>query len=396
MISVCGVYKKFCSNLKRGIIYGLQDFGRSFFNLKTADQVTLRRDEFWVLKNISFQVQRGESIGLIGLNGSGKTTLLRLISGILPVNSGKIFIKGKLESMLALGVGFHPHLSGLENIYLKASLLGFSQIKIKSKMRSIIDYSGLGDFIHSPVGSYSAGMRIRLGFSIAIHVEPEIMILDEVLGVTDLSFLNKSIKSLSQFFKRSKSIIVVSHDMNKIEDLCNRVIVLEKGQIIFDGDKYQGIDYYLKAVDFESDRYNIKGKYFSDYNNFIIQESHVFGSFEEVQVSTICLVKKSDIKVSMIIGIHSKAKQLLNNEFFEGGDNIFKIKESGLYQIDTRITDLNLATGEYSIQVIFYNQETQERLGSKSIDGAFCVLDRENPMPVKNHFYHLSSEVKVL
>ncbi|MDI6784686.1 MAG: ABC transporter ATP-binding protein, partial [bacterium] len=172
---------------------------------------SLRGEKFWALKDISFDVQRGETLGIIGENGSGKTTLLRIILGITPPTQGTIEINGQLSALLELAAGFHPDLTGKENIYLNGAILGLPRTEITQKMQAIIDFAELEKFIDVPIKHYSAGMHLRLGFSIAININPDILLIDEVLAVGDQSFAQKCLAKISEFKNNNKTIILVSH-----------------------------------------------------------------------------------------------------------------------------------------------------------------------------------------
>ncbi|MFA5146523.1 MAG: ABC transporter ATP-binding protein [Candidatus Omnitrophota bacterium] len=205
-------------------------------------------DEFWALKGINFTVRKGETVGIIGENGSGKTTILNLITGILRPDAGTVSVNGMVSAMLEIGIGFHQELSGRENIYIYGAILGLSKKKIDSKFDEIVAFSGLEDFIDAPLKTYSAGMYVRLGFSVAINVEPDILLLDEALSVGDENFQRRCIDKIEEFKKRGKTIIMVSHDMYLIGALCDRVIVFRKGAIEADADAARGIEIYEEMM----------------------------------------------------------------------------------------------------------------------------------------------------
>ncbi len=195
----------------------------------------IQKERFYALKNVSFSVYQGEAIGFIGPNGAGKSTVLSMIAGVLYPDSGKVKIEGKVSPLLELGTGFHPELSGLENIFLNGVLLGMRIKEIEKKISSIIEFSELGNFIDQPIRTYSSGMLARLGFSIAVHIEPEILLIDEVLGVGDAHFQKKSFEKILEFKEMGKTIVFVSHDLHSVETLCDRLIWLEQGTIVKEG-----------------------------------------------------------------------------------------------------------------------------------------------------------------
>lgn len=190
---------------------------------------------FTALSDLNFEIKRGEVVGIIGPNGSGKSTILKLIAGVMSPNDGKVTVKGKVSPLIELGAGMHPELSGRENIYLNGAILGLKRKEIDRNLQNIIDFSEISEFIDQPVKHYSSGMFMRLAFSIAIHVNPEILLVDEILAVGDTDFQAKCFKKMNEYVKDSDiTIVIVSHNMNQIEKFCNRVIYLNHHKIIFD------------------------------------------------------------------------------------------------------------------------------------------------------------------
>lgn len=199
----------------------------------------------WALKDISFSVQRGEIIGIIGKNGAGKTTLLKILTRITEPTSGKAIIRGRTSSMLEVGTGFHPELTGKENIYLNGAILGMRKAEIDRKFDEIVNFSGVEKFIDTPVKRYSSGMYVRLAFSVAAHLEPEILIVDEVLAVGDAMFREKCFGKMSKVATEGRTVLFVSHSMKAIEMLCGRVFLLNEGKIVLEGNSSEVVQYYL-------------------------------------------------------------------------------------------------------------------------------------------------------
>ena len=202
--------------------------------------------EFWAVKDVSFVVQRGEALGIIGRNGSGKSTLLKMITGVTTPTTGKIVLRGKVTSLLEVGTGFHPELSGRENIFLNAALLGMSSKKVQESYEQIVEFSGVGKFIEMPVKHYSSGMFVRLAFAVAVHLEPEILILDEVLAVGDMEFRKKSADRILDMKKRGVTIIFVSHDMDNVAKITDRCICIDKASKVAEGKPDDVIEAYSK------------------------------------------------------------------------------------------------------------------------------------------------------
>jgi len=229
VIAVEDLYKKFCSNLKIGIAYGAWDTCRTLVN-KPYSTDTLRKSEFWALEGINFQIYPGEAFGLVGCNGSGKTTLLRIINGIFPPDRGRVTVRGRIGALIAVGAGFHPHMTGRENIFLNGAILGMGRRQILDRMDDIIQFADIGDFLDAPVSTYSSGMEVRLGFAIAIHGDPNVVLVDEILAVGDAKFQRKCLDRIREMREQGVSFVVVSHNMQTIESMCERSLLLHKGK----------------------------------------------------------------------------------------------------------------------------------------------------------------------
>jgi lipopolysaccharide transport system ATP-binding protein len=235
-IEVLDLRKKFCRSLKRSLLYGTTDVARAMAGFPNQNP-ELRKSEFWALDGISFQLKRGESLGLIGANGCGKSTLLRLLSGIFPPDQGEIQIRGRMASLIAVGAGFHPHMSGAENIYLNGVLLGLSRNEIRKRFEDIVEFAEIGEFIEAPVSTYSSGMRVRLGFSIAVHTKPEILLVDEVMSVGDTRFRRKASDAMTNLLDNSgTTLILVSHNAFTVKQQCDAALLMDHGKEIFYGD----------------------------------------------------------------------------------------------------------------------------------------------------------------
>ncbi len=264
-IIVDDVSKKFARSLKRGMIYGLTDMARMAliprhwrsegFDARMQDETspipnpapriphpasrtTLRPTEFWALRNVSFTVEQGETLALLGANGAGKSTLFSVLSGIYAPTLGQVSFRGRLQALIALGAGFHPALTGRENLYINAAILGMREKEVNAIYDSILDFAGIGPFIDAPIRNYSSGMLVRLAFSVAIHLDPDVLLIDEVLAVGDAAFQMKCARFTRELSNSGKTIVVVSHNMLIIQMMCQRAIWLEKGQIRAEGDTH--------------------------------------------------------------------------------------------------------------------------------------------------------------
>lgn len=242
------VSKKYCKSLRRSMWYGIKDIIRNSLGLKSHSE-RLRKDEFWALNDLSFEIKKGETFGVIGPNGSGKTTLLKLLNGIFWPDKGKITIKGKVGALIEVGAGFHPLLTGRKNIYINGAILGMTKKEIDKKFESIVNFADIGDFIDVPVKYYSSGMFVRLGFAVAAHYEPNILLVDEVLAVGDIKFQAKCFEFMTEnVLKKGTTVVFVSHNRYTVQDLCNKALYLKNGKIIKLGETMGVIEKYLEDI----------------------------------------------------------------------------------------------------------------------------------------------------
>lgn len=222
------------------------NFRQVFSGQKKQESVT--KEEFWALRDVSFSIEQGDRVGIVGHNGAGKSTMLKILSKIIEPTTGRVRIRGRVASLLEVGTGFHPELTGRENIYLNGSLLGMSRSEIRKQFDAIVAFAGVEKFLDTPVKRYSSGMYVRLGFAISAHLDPEIMIVDEVLAVGDAEFQKKSLGKMRDNSASGRTIIFVSHNLTAVQALCNKTLYFEKGQLIEQGETNQVIASYLSKV----------------------------------------------------------------------------------------------------------------------------------------------------
>ncbi|RJP75602.1 MAG: ABC transporter ATP-binding protein [Desulfobacteraceae bacterium] len=244
LITCENVSKKFCKDLKQSLWYGVKDITNEVLTIR-KDGTKLRPGEFWSLRNVSFEVRRGEMLGLVGQNGAGKSTLLKLLCGLIKPDTGKITMKGQVQALIELGAGFNPILTGRENVYINAAVLGIPREKIDEAIPHIIEFSGLKDFMDMPVNKYSSGMKSRLGFSIIAQLDPDIILIDEVLAVGDMAFQEKCMRRMDSLRKSDKAIIFVTHSLYQVEALCNKALWIDKGNVIQYGEASEVVRAYL-------------------------------------------------------------------------------------------------------------------------------------------------------
>jgi lipopolysaccharide transport system ATP-binding protein len=230
LIDVQNVSKRFCKDLKRSMRYGFMDSLRAIGG-QDATATDLRKDEFWAVKDVSFQLRRGECLGLIGHNGAGKSTLLKILNGLINPDQGSITMRGKVGALIELGAGFNPILTGRENIYNNGAVLGFTRSEIDAKVEAIIDFAEIHEFIDTPVQNYSSGMRVRLGFAVAAQMEPDILLIDEVLAVGDVGFTIKCLTRIAELLKTC-AVIFVSHSMPQVGKICTSAMMMQHGKSV--------------------------------------------------------------------------------------------------------------------------------------------------------------------
>jgi ABC-type polysaccharide/polyol phosphate transport system ATPase subunit len=244
LVSVNHVSKKFCRYLKKSLWYGVQDIAGEILCLDGGSG-KLREGEFWALQDVSMEVKRGEMLGLIGQNGAGKSTLLKMLNGLFKPDTGNISIAGDVQALIELGAGFNPVLTGRENIYINAAVLGISKKMIDRALPEIIEFAGLEDFIDTPVASYSSGMKARLGFSVATQLDPDVLLIDEVLAVGDMAFQEKCMRRMDALRNSDKAIVFVTHSLYQVEALCNKALWLDRGRVVRFGDAGEVVRAYL-------------------------------------------------------------------------------------------------------------------------------------------------------
>ena len=327
-------------------------------------------NSFLALKDINLTIENGEVLGIIGRNGSGKSTLLKTISRITPPTTGTIEIAGRVSSLLEVGTGFHPELTGRENIFLNGAILGMSRDEISAKLSDIIDFSGVGKFIDTPVKRYSSGMYVRLAFSVASHLDPEILIVDEVLAVGDMAFQDRCMKKMNDVAKLSHTVLFVSHNMAAIETLCTRVAVLDHGEVQFMGEPKEATRYYFElmktgkkagsfAIEKPESSAFISNVSIHSASTQLIDDAR-FPSGEEITVNITCQFKESTYAPSVGIGIDDSSGVRVTSIHSKCDESTARIEQhQGALNYRCSISDLALRPGEYSLILALYSGLTE-------------------------------------
>lgn len=327
--------------------------------LIASDDGRAAGDRFWALREISFEVERGEVLGVIGRNGAGKSTLLKILARITTPSRGLITAKGRVASLLEVGTGFHPELSGRENVFLNGAILGMSKAEIRAKFEEIVDFAGVSQFIDTPVKRYSSGMYVRLAFAVAAHLEPEILVVDEVLAVGDFEFQQKCLGKMSEVSKQGRTILFVSHNMEAIKNLCGRALWLDGGRIREQGMPADVVSSYVRAFSVEI-RDQASVNFPEDLNKSFqflsarVQNSQgvvssVFSCDEPVVIDTVCVVRRplqgmyTYLHVSTLDGAG-----VWDSDSHDEGENPAERLSPGTYRVRITIPARSLGHGSYA------------------------------------------------
>jgi len=394
LVRVEGVSKKFCRSLKKSLWYGVCDIGAELnpFRRRVAGlsvngerlldetdsepQITsntpghlpggitnnssaLRPGEFWAVNDVSFELRRGECLGLIGHNGAGKTTLLKMLNGLIKPDSGKITMRGRVGALIALGAGFNPILTGRENIYINGSVLGLSKKEIDGKIDEIIDFAEIGEFIDSPVQNYSSGMQVRLGFAVATAMNPDVLLLDEVLAVGDANFRSKCFQRIGEVIENC-AVIFVSHDAASVRRVCSEVLWMKGGRQCFRGDTETGMQLY--ADDAASSNDFQEAVILADYVSHVscdaeVTERGVFGGDTATDISVrIGFDATKSVELGWCIANVVSAGEAVVGQSVLGG--LLEPVRIGRNEWRFNIRDLHLAKGRYSLVLAFYEKNS--------------------------------------
>lgn len=317
-------------------------------------------DYAWALQDINFEIQQGEVVGIIGKNGAGKSTLLKILSRVTQPTTGSVKVKGRIASLLEVGTGFHPELTGKENIYLNGAILGMTKAEIRSKYDEIVKFSGIQKYIDTPVKRYSSGMYVRLAFAVAAHLEPEILIIDEVLAVGDIEFQKKCLGKMSEVAGEGRTVLFVSHNMAAIRSLCKKGVLLKNGLLVQEGEVEEVINYYIESS-------ITKGSYLRKKNNFdelekkvlinkagiksteVEEYKDVFYHDEKIKLSFTLQIKEFNPNYQIVVVLLDKDGRKVFTSFKNFAD--FTLKVSGIVDIDVCIPNKLLTPGLYSFTV---------------------------------------------
>lgn len=316
------------------------------------------QEDFWALKDVSFQIKQGDRVGIIGRNGAGKSTLLKLLSRITEPTIGRIGIKGRVASLLEVGTGFHPELTGRENIYLNGAILGMGKTEIKQKFDEIVAFAEVEKFLDTPVKRYSSGMYVRLAFAVAAHLEPEILVVDEVLAVGDVAFQKKCLGKMEDVAtKEARTVLFVSHNMGAVQRLCSRGILLTKGQVAFQGSPSEAVEAYLRDMSESVTR----RAFFKDdptKSVSILQAAIVSPGKEDtgrldvsdpIEIQIHYCVKQDIVGSNLSLAVSRDGVMLFRSWDIDSNPKLFELREAGNYDVRVALPRGLLAPGRYSV-----------------------------------------------
>lgn len=357
LVRVENVSKKFCRDLKRGLWYGVKDLGNEVLG-RTKNHYNLRPKEFWAVQDVSFDLKRGECLGLIGHNGAGKSTLLKMLNGLIKPDTGRIEMRGRVGALIELGAGFNPVLTGRENIYINGAVLGFTKSEIDDKLNDILAFADIDDFIDTPVQYYSSGMKVRLGFAVASQMEPDVLILDEVLSVGDAGFKIKSFNKIAELIEKS-AVIFVSHSMPQISRVSNKILYMKNGRMEFHGPKVnEGIEAYFS--NFQGEKYKVEYDKGAEITNIDVYDAvgkvddrnvPVIQHGEDLFINLEVRIKSKIARFDVMIQITDKDMKIVGQFLSSKLNNGFFVDQE-VKKIYFRFPQLVFIDGEYSITIL--------------------------------------------
>lgn len=365
-------------------------------------------EEVWALKDVSFEIKRGEAVGIIGRNGAGKSTLLKILSRITEPTTGRVTIKGRVASLLEVGTGFHPELTGRENIYLNGTILGMTRVEIKQKFDEIVAFAEIEKFLDTPVKRYSSGMYVRLAFAVAAHLEPEILIVDEVLAVGDAQFQKKCLGKMKEVGQKGRTVLFVSHNMNAIETICSRAAVLKNGEVLLNSNVEQAVSRYLDDGKSLSKRSDLRTRTDRQGSGDVL-----FAYFAiKNEQGEVCNVLKSGAKYTFIIECFNKTENKISDvvislDMFDEKDNYMMLLRSnfensyftflpGTNLVECTVESFPYTNGSYTFSLFMSRRETDlldfiQNVSSSQVEGGNYFVNGSNGLSTHCKFLLHSS-----
>jgi lipopolysaccharide transport system ATP-binding protein len=361
VVEVDRVSKKYCRQLKRALWYGLRDLSDVLRLSNGHERLQARPGEFFAVRDATFRVDAGECVSMLGPNGAGKSTMLKLLNGLIRPDGGTIRIRGRVGALIELGAGFNPVLSGRENVFINGAVLGLSQAEIQRRFDDIVDFAGLADVIDTPVQTYSSGMRVRLGFAVAAHVRPRLLLVDEVLAVGDVGFRLKCVDRLQRLAHEGTSIILVTHAVNMLARLTERAIVFDRGRVHFDGDLQRGIAMYEQLMDVrqelreEKSCQGVEGARIQSVE--VLDETgtarHEFGSGETVRLRIALAVEQPLANARLVVSLQSPSSGVISSMTTAASGYPIDLRPPG-GSVELKLHRIPLMVGAYHLVISLY------------------------------------------
>lgn len=373
LVEVSGLSKIFCRDLRRSLYYGLHDSvaDLTFHGEKSGKNRTLRKGEFWANYDISFQLKRGECLGLIGANGAGKTTLLKMLNGLIKPDAGYIEMRGRVGALIALGAGFSPILTGRENVYINGAVLGLRRSEIDQYFDEIVSFAELEDFIDTPVQNYSSGMQVRLGFAIASTLKPDILIIDEVLAVGDANFRTKCLLRISSLLERC-AVIFVSHHESQIQRLCKQVLWLQSGKIKGFGPTERLLtEYILSQSTNQTSASTWIKQPIRSLNAKLIDDSIRYG--DDLKLRIRLDLSSTSYLGRIIIGVCDNSNEGIAQTTLQIGKHL----NAGVSELLISIHNLQLKSGTYSLNLNIYSDDSGKAHIARQLQSVAFKLESE-------------------
>ena len=355
LVKVEGLSKKFAKTLKKSLKYGVYDLVANLRGKETSD--ALRSDEFWALQDINFEVRRGECLGLIGHNGAGKSTLLKILNGLINPDHGKVTMRGRVGALIELGAGFNPIMTGRENIYNNGAVLGFTREEINAKVEEIIDFAEIREFIDMPVQNYSSGMKVRLGFAVAAQMEPDILIIDEVLAVGDVGFRAKCYEKIGQLIQNT-AVILVSHSMHQIARITTKTLLLNKGKEGFFGLTSEGTEQYYNQSKVKENKIKTND-IVTSFEIKNIRDSFISGDRMKFLLILESSCELENIDINLVILSREEIPVAQMNSL--SSDLLFKLNK-GHNKIYIETDHIKLNTGIYFLSITLFDYKNKTNI----------------------------------
>jgi lipopolysaccharide transport system ATP-binding protein len=382
ILDVNHVWKIYCRHLKRAMWYGIKDLGREVIGAgQDRTQKDLRTGEFFAVRDANFQVNRGECLAMIGPNGAGKSTMLKMVNGLIKPDSGSIAITGKIGALIELGTGFNPILSGRENIYINAAVLGMKKTEVDLLFDKIVEFAELGHVIDDPIKTYSSGMRVRLGFSVAANLRPQLLLMDEVLAVGDVGFRMKCFSHLNKLVKSGVSISLVTHAVGMLQRVATRSVVFGQGKIVHDGELETGCTIYEEMLG-ASDRVRAKKKETSgrvagvgdvEVCNASGQPQLEFETGETIQLRVHLNAQETVKNARLVVALCSPVHGVLSSISTAYQDVRFDVDAPGCV-VTLKLPEIPLLIGSYHFNISLLGPETTDFYHRSSLRGVFRIV----------------------